>query len=164
MKHLSSRPALEYFSIALLLTVTVILFAPGMTTAFSSDDYVHLNFNTDFANLLDASQVFSTTWGREYRPLVRISLWFNHLMGDTALPYKLTNLALHCLCSILAYLLLRRFKLGRTATFIGCAIFALHPIHVTSIQFILGRTDLLASVFYLTTLLLVTQWSDRPSA
>src|SRR5690606_14273713 len=51
-----------------------------------------------------------------------------------------------------------------TAALIASSIFALHPIHTTSVHFILGRTDLLAAVFYLATLYCVAGWKKSPDA
>lgn len=81
----------------LLLLLTGAVFFKGVTPSFSSDDFVHLENNIHFKNLAEASEVFITPYGREYRPLVRLSLWLNHQMGDTALAYKLSNLLMHLL-------------------------------------------------------------------
>lgn len=95
--------------------------------------------------------------------MVRISLWFNHLMGDTALAFKITNLALHLGCVLLLYVLLMRIGVSKLTNLIAVGIFAVHPIHTTSVHFILGRTDLVATLFYLATLASIANWNLRPT-
>lgn len=147
----------------LLLVVTLAVFYKGVTPSFSSDDFVHLENNIHFENLAAASEVFINPYGREYRPLVRLSLWLNHQMGDTALAYKISNLLMHLLCVVLLYGLMLRLGVSRTTAVIASSIFALHPVHTTSVHFILGRTDLLAAVFYLATLYVVAGWKNGRS-
>lgn len=161
-KRFSPRDPFALWLAAVLCLATLVL-APGVTTSFSSDDYIHLRNNIHFQTLGDALSVFTQPFGREYRPLVRLSLWFNHQMGDSALAYKITNLFFHLLCTGLLYALLRRLGLAFVPTMIGTLVFAIHPIHTTSIHFILGRTDLIATVFYLGCLLSVAYWRAIPS-
>lgn len=151
----------HYVYLAILLLVTFCSLYKGVTVSFSSDDYVHLQNNIHYQTLGDALEVFVNPYGREYRPLVRLSLWLNHQMGETAVPYKLSNIAMHLLCVVFLYLILLRLGIEKVAALIGVSFFALHPIHTTSIHFILGRTDLVAAVFYLAALVVVSGWSSR---
>ena len=145
-----------------LLIFCIFIYIAGITPSFSSDDYIHL-INNQAASLQEALKVFIEPFGREYRPMVRISLWLNHLMGDTALSFKVTNLFLHLGCVLLLYILLMRIGLSKATNIIATSIFAVHPIHTTSIHFILGRTDLVAALFYLATLASIANWNLRPT-
>lgn len=156
------RLLLNHRYLLLLLLLTGAVFFKGVTPSFSSDDFVHLENNIHFKNLAEASEVFITPYGREYRPLVRLSLWLNHQMGDTALAYKLSNLLMHLLCVVLLYGIMLRLGVAKTTALIASSIFALHPIHTTSVHFILGRTDLVATVFYLAALYCVAGWKQSP--
>ena len=158
---ISSNSKAHYFYLAILLLLTFFSLYKGVTVSFSSDDYVHLQNNIHFKNVADSLDVFVNPYGREYRPLVRLSLWLNHQMGDTAIPYKLSNIAMHLLCVVFMYLIMLRLGVEKIAALIGVSFFALHPIHTTSVHFILGRTDLVAAVFYLATLVVVSGWSAR---
>ncbi|RYG09413.1 MAG: hypothetical protein EOO07_23915 [Chitinophagaceae bacterium] len=84
-------------------------------------------------------------------------------MGDTAIPFKITNLLLHLITTFFVHSILLKLQFSRLASVVGTAIFALHPIHVTSIHFILGRTDLVAALFYFGTLALVLDWKNTPN-
>jgi protein O-mannosyl-transferase len=150
------------FFIALLF-LTAFILSPGITPSFSSDDYVHLLNNSNFTSIHDVLKIFTEPYGREYRPMVRLSLWVNSLMSHDAIPFKITNLILHLVSTALIYTLLLRLSFNITAAFTGTALFALHPIHITNIHFILGRTDLVLAVFYFSTLIIVSQWKDKVS-
>lgn len=160
--HFAIRYLFDHRYLLLLLLFTSTVYFKGITPSFSSDDFVHLENNIHFNNLADASEVFIKPYGREYRPLVRLSLWFNHLMGDSAIAYKISNLFMHLLCTSLLYGLMLRLGVARINALIASSIFALHPIHTTSVLFILGRTDLVATVFYLATLYCVAGWKNSP--
>lgn len=160
--HPALRHLVAHRYLLLLLLLTSAIYFKGMTPSFSSDDFVHLENNIHFENLADASEVFIKPYGREYRPLVRLSLWLNHYMGDTALAYKISNLCMHLMCITLLYGLMLRLSVSKIPALIASSIFALHPIHTTSVLFILGRTDLVAAVFYLATLYCVAGWKKSP--
>ncbi len=161
--HSAIRHLFDHRYLLLLLLFTSAIYFKGITLSFSSDDFVHLENNIHFENLTDASAVFIKPYGREYRPLVRLSLWLNHHMGDSALAYKISNLFIHLMCIALLYGLMLRLGVAKIAALIASSIFALHPIHTTSVFFILGRTDLVAAVFYLATLYCVAGWKKSPS-
>jgi hypothetical protein len=47
----------------------VVVYIKGITPAFSSDDFVHLENNIHCESLAEATEVFIKPYGREYRPL-----------------------------------------------------------------------------------------------
>ncbi len=96
-----------------------------------------------------------------YRPVVLVSLWLDaHLPGPPAFGHHLTNVLLHALNAVLVYLLLGRVFTTRTAALVGGLVFAAHPVHVESVAFVSGRTDLWATLF---ALLAALCWHhDRP--
>jgi hypothetical protein len=90
-----------------------------------------------------------------YRPVVNLSLWFDgRLGGGSAGWFHLTNILLHLGCTLLCSVVLRHLMMGDLEAFVGSLLFALHPAHVESIAFVSGRTDLLAALFVLLTMLL----------
>jgi len=130
--------------------VTAGLFKKGMTDSFSADDYGHVNKNIHFENWKSTLAIFFELDGREYRPLVRLSLWLNYLMtGTSAVSFHLTNLLLHCGNILCVYFIAVIFFQNSMQAYAGSLVFALHPIHTTNVNFIMGRTDLLCAIFYL---------------
>lgn len=83
-----------------------------------------------------------------HRPLVLLSLW-----ADRRLPlpvnvaHHIQNLLLHAAASALVYALLAQLLRSPPAALAGAALFAAHPVHVESVAFVSGRTDLLCAVF-----------------
>ena len=145
---------------ALLLAVllaTVLSYRAGMTGGFSADDYVFLRANLRFADAWQALSVFGEHDNVQkiaYRPLVRLSLWLNWQLSQDATAFHWTNLLLHLGNTAALFLLLRLLFDRPAPALVGATAFALHPIHSTNVLWVMGRTDLLFSLFYLAALLL----------
>ena len=133
----------------ILVVFSIALYYKGITPSFSSDDYVHLEKNISFENPIQALSVFTEFDGREYRPLVRFTLWANSKMSASALSFNATNVLLHILCTVLVFCISLSMTRNLNYSFAGGILFALLPIHSASINFIMGRTDLLCTLFYL---------------
>jgi tetratricopeptide (TPR) repeat protein len=85
-----------------------------------------------------------------YRPVTMLSLLLDRAVGGgAAWPFHLTSVALHALASVLVFRLLLRLGAGSLPALGAAALFAAHPVHVESVAFVSGRTDLLAAVFVL---------------
>lgn len=82
-----------------------------------------------------------------YRPLHMLSLLGNKLLlGNSALYYRLVNLILHGIASVMIFLLLASF-MNILPSFLGALLFAVHPVHVESVAIIFNRSDILAVIF-----------------
>ncbi len=95
-----------------------------------------------------------------YRPLTSLSYYLTwRLAGSRPLPYHLTNLVLHLVVTLEVWWLLGLMLLGRRwAPWLGAALFAVHPVHVESVAWVAGRTDLLCAALLLPFLGLA--WKD----
>jgi tetratricopeptide (TPR) repeat protein len=89
-----------------------------------------------------------------YRPLVSLSYGLDTaISGLMPAGFHLTNLVLHIGCVLLVWALgLRLFRGERSWAAAGAALFAVHPIHTESVAWISGRTDVLATLFFLAAL------------
>ena len=97
----------------------------------------------------------------QYRPLTILSFMLDGLGGIWPFRFHLTNVLLHMVNSLLAYLLCLSLGLKRGAI-LAALLFAVHPIHaevVAGITF--GRADLLACLFSFLSLLLYIHWHNR---
>ena len=83
-----------------------------------------------------------------YWPIVYTSFWLEHkLWGFHAAGYHATNLLLHALNTLLVWRLLLRLEIP--GAWLAGALFAVHPVHVESVAWIIERKDLLSALFYL---------------
>ncbi len=90
-----------------------------------------------------------------YRPLVSLSLMTDFLLwGPRSFGFHLTNVLLHAAVSVLVFLFLSRvFPRRSGVALVSALIFAVHPVHSESVAWISGRTDLIATLLILASLL-----------
>jgi tetratricopeptide (TPR) repeat protein len=85
-----------------------------------------------------------------FRPLTTLTYALDYVAwGLRPIGFHITNLLLHFLCCLLIYHLCLQEQVGRRAALVGALLFAVHPVHVESVAWISGRTDLLAALFTL---------------
>ena len=118
-------------------------------------------------------------WKKEFlaRGLLRMSFALNaYLDGFRPFGYHIFNLAFHILNALLLFFVLeksfRRFgmeavgwgsKRIRTVSFFSAVFFLCHPIQTESVIYIMSRSEVIASTFYLAGFLLFQQLLERPS-
>lgn len=92
--------------------------------------------------------------GLYYRPMIGVSFWMDRFLWnlDPAIMH-LENILLHLTSSLLIFLI-ARLIISKTSTLplFAALIFAVHPIATESVNWISGRTDLLAVTFVLVSL------------
>ena len=88
--------------------------------------------------------------GREahYWPIMYTAFWLEHkLWGLAPFGYHLVNVLLYMVNVLLVWRLLR--CLAVPGAWAVAAVFAVHPMHVESVAWIIGRKDLLSGLFYM---------------
>ena len=107
-------------------------------------------WDVDFWGMNEVSSVESH---KSWRPLVTLSYRANHVWhGTEPFGYHCVNVVLHTAVSMLVEpaaagaLCSQR---GSYAPALTAIIFAVHPIHVEAVQNIVGRAELMMSLFYL---------------
>jgi tetratricopeptide (TPR) repeat protein len=104
-----------------------------------------------------------------YRPLVVLSYLLDQALfgrGAAAGPH-VTNVVLHLLATVGVGLLARRLLAalpgGAWGASFAAALFAVHPVHVESVSWVTGRSDVLATACLLPALLALLRWRDDGS-
>ena len=96
-----------------------------------------------------------------YWPIVYTTFWIEHkLWGFNPIGYHAVNVGLHALNSVLVWRLLLR--LGVPGAWLVGAVFAVHPVHVESVAWIIERKDLLSALFYLGAVHVWLRFTEAP--
>lgn len=84
-----------------------------------------------------------------------------NLFGLNPFGWHLTNVLLHTLVCLLAFFLLRRWRLSAFLSFSVALVFAVHPVHTESVAWIAGSPDLLFALFLLGSFWFAENFRDR---
>ena len=96
-----------------------------------------------------------------YWPLVYSSFWLEHrLWGLNPVGYHAINIILHLVNCLLLWRLLNRLAIPGAV--LVAAVFAVHPLHVESVAWIIERKDVLSALFYLTATLTWVRFNESP--
>ncbi len=84
-----------------------------------------------------------------YRPIMTLGYLLTYqIAGPVAFSFHMVNILLHAQVVWFVFLILRRLA-GERVAFVAAGLFALHPIHTESVDWIAAVTDLELAVFYL---------------
>ncbi len=148
---------------ALCLLVAVSYF-PALSAGFVWDDELILPHARPLHTWSGLAQIWFTPsalaqYEGHYWPLLYTTFWLEHkLWGLAPLGYHLVNLLLHTGVVLLLWRLLRR--LGVPGAWFAAAVFAVHPLHVESVAWVIGRKDILATLFYLSAVLAYIRFTE----
>ena len=159
--------------VIVLAAVCLAIFSNTFGDEFFWDDYLLIKIDDSIKDIKNLSLFFSPDYWNEsyffegqYRPIRRISLALDYWLWElNPTGYHLTNILLHAINTLLVFGLVSLIpgpKTGSTARgagtgwkdlmgipFVTALLFAIHPIHTESINFIKNRSDLLAFLFFL---------------
>jgi protein O-mannosyl-transferase len=132
----------------ILVAAALAAFGASLGSGFHFDDYAIFadRFLTSPTGWLDVWSL------RQTRPLTYLSFWLNYQLGGTdPLGYHVVNLALHIGAVLLAYECLRRL-IDERAALVAAALFAVHPFQAEAVDYIWGRSIVLATLLCLAAL------------
>jgi tetratricopeptide (TPR) repeat protein len=154
----------RWSNIALMSVLFLLAVLPYLNTlrnGFVYDDdgqVLHNPYIRDFSHL---REIFTTdvlsyegvkSAPNYYRPLMNFGyLLCFRLFGLRAFGFHLVNLLLHGAVVVLLFAVTKRMLRSSTMAFVAAAVFAVHPIHTESVDWIAAVTDLELTFFYLLT-------------
>ena len=129
------------------------------------DDWGHLKLASK-----GAISALTTGWegligqGGYYRPVVVLSFYLDYLIGGYAPAiYHIHNILIHAGCAYLVFFFARCLSIDSAVAWGAALLFFMLPIHTDSIFWIVGRTDLLCTLFYLGALILFLKYMQSGS-
>ena len=173
-----SKISHRVFGYCLLISLLgVLVFANHLNNPFQFDSVPYITNN---ANLKNPEALLTTEFWKKNileRGLLRMSVALNaHLDGFKPFGYHILSLAFHIFNALLLFFVLeksfRRFKLDemgwgnkriQSVAFFAAVLFLCHPIQTESVIYIMSRSEVLASTFYLIGFLLFQQLLERSS-
>lgn len=155
--------------IAAVAAAAVLVYTNTLWNDFVFDDIPIVRQNPDIRGLSNLPAIFSSGYGERtqmgftalYRPLVILSLAANYQAGGLApWHYHLVNVLLHAAIAVLVLFLAFRVTRSSFAAAAAGLLFALHPVNTEAVSPVVGRTDLLGTLFVLCSLLLYAKYAS----
>ncbi|MBW2275460.1 MAG: tetratricopeptide repeat protein [Deltaproteobacteria bacterium] len=163
-----------WIAVAAIVALACATYATSLFAGFVWDDENLILGDTQIRSLANLPEVFSRDFfsydeeGQKYgyyRPLITISYMLDYAVaGPNPAEFHLANLLWHIAASLLLFVLCRRLLAGSFwGPLFAALLFAAHPVHTESVSWISGRTDVIATVFGLASLLLGMRYLDLVS-
>ena len=150
---------------AVLCLLVAVSYFPALSGGFVWDDVV-LTKATPLHAWSGLAQIWFTPrallpYEGHYWPLLHTTFWLEHkLWGLAPFGYHLVNLLLHTGVVLLLWRLLLRLEVP--GAWFAAAVFAVHPLHVESVAWVIGRKDMLATLCYLAAVLAYIRCAEMP--
>jgi tetratricopeptide (TPR) repeat protein len=153
-----------FLAAGVIVLATLAVYANSFRGVFVFDDEPAIVNNPTIRHLWPVARLLSPPRHGETvsgRPLLNLTFALNYSLGGTNVwGYHVVNLAIHILAALTLFGILRRTFLmpvlrdhfGSSATLLALAIallWALHPLQVESVTYIVQRAESLCGLFYL---------------
>lgn len=166
-KDLKKMAEITLKEIGILSCVVVLCYWNSLYCGFVFDDVSAILDNKDLHPSTPVKKLFQNDfWGtpmseershKSYRPLTVLTFRLNYLFSElNAVSYHLLNLLLHAVVCVIFLKVCKIFLDNRTSL-IAALLFAVHPIHTEAVTGVVGRAELLSSIFLLAAFLSYTK-------
>uniref|UniRef100_A0A8C8RJF8 Protein O-mannosyl-transferase TMTC3 n=1 Tax=Pelusios castaneus TaxID=367368 RepID=A0A8C8RJF8_9SAUR len=153
--------------IALIIGVVAACYWNSLFCGFVFDDVSAILDNKDLHPSTPLKNLFQNDfWGtpmseershKSYRPLTVLTFRLNYLFSElNAVSYHLLNVVFHAVVCII-FLKVCKLFLDSKSSVIASLLFAVHPIHTEAVTGVVGRAELLSSIFFLAAFLSYTK-------
>ena len=158
--YLDAHPAWAFIG---AIAIVAICFANSVQNDFILDDYAIVATNPAIRTINPVQNLTTPYWGKRstagiYRPLTILSFSFEYpLWHRWSGGYRLTNLLIHAINGFLVFILARRLLQSLGGALLAGAIYLVHPVHTEPVVGLVGRSELLAAMFFLLAWMLFRQ-------
>ena len=167
MRSCHNKQPLQYplFAPVLLIGAIIAVYFPAVQSGIHP--YDDPGIIARYSASLPLSQSLLPGNSYYYRPLVEFSFWLdNQLWGMAPSVMHLESILLHCINSLLVYLLACKLHdkddKNRLIPLLAALLFGLHPVNVEAVAWISGRTDPLLALFTLSATFFWLRWLNAP--
>jgi len=146
-------------SIIFLTLISMGVYWNTLPNEFVAGDRQFILRNPQIGNFETVKNAFTADyWGKlggetfiYYRPVTIFSHFIDFtLYGLNPVGHHFSNMVFHTIVTLLVFQLFLYLCTPRLLIpLIGASLFALHPIHTHSVSYVMGRTDILAALFFL---------------
>jgi tetratricopeptide (TPR) repeat protein len=148
--------------VALVGALAIVPYLNAVANDFVLDDVAIVAENPTIRDLGNVGRIFGTDyWGTTgrataiidpglYRPLTILSYAVDYRLWQLRpAGYHVVNIVLHAAASVVVFLLCADLLGSLIAGAVAAAIFAVHPVHAEAVTGIVGRAEILATLFFL---------------
>jgi len=168
MIHHDSPATMRYDSIIcfVLISLTFTVYWQVYNYNFLNFDDVYITENPSIRSGFTANnvmQVFTSAQAGYWLPATCISHMLDfYFYGDNPGGHHLTNALFHLMNVLLLFFTFRRMTGAIWQSGFIAALFAIHPLHVESVAWVVERKDVLSAFFWLLTLRTYIFYTDCP--
>ena len=152
------------FGALLLALLVAVGYYPALMGGFVWDDVIFSTADPvrEWSGIWNIwSNPKSLTLEGHYWPVVYTSFWLEHkLWGLEPAGYHAVNILLQLANTLLVWRLM--WRLAVPGAWLIAAVFAVHPLHVESVAWVIERKDLLSGLFYMTAVLVWLRFTEEP--
>jgi tetratricopeptide (TPR) repeat protein len=159
-ERLGFRPNRNYVFAFILLAVTLLAYQPAWNGKPIMDDARHL-IGPEQRSL----EGFRALWTKpnttqQYHPLVDTLFWVeDKLWSDSMWGYHIVNILLHVVAALMLLRILQRLEVP--GAWLAAAIFALHPVQVESVAFLVELKNTLSALFFFSGMLVYLRFDEN---
>ncbi|HUB67788.1 MAG TPA: tetratricopeptide repeat protein [Candidatus Methylacidiphilales bacterium] len=142
----------------LLILAVILTYAPVWWAGFVWDDGPFITDNPCIVGPLGLKEIW-TTKSADLCPLTLTTIWAEHaLWGLAPLPYHLVNVLLHTACAVLLWRVLLSLQMPNPGAWLGAALWALHPVQVESVAWVMEIKNMQSGLFFLLSILFFVKY------
>ena len=152
------------FVLALAVVLSFVIFGNGISGDFVFDDVTVVQNRPDVKDAGNFFNLFISPYHQNnpksglYRPFTMATYSLNHnIFGSSPAGFHVVNIFIHAFNSFLVFWLIKFLFKNKLLSYTTFLLFLTHPIHTEAVTSIVGRAELLAFFWFLTTIYLFSK-------